>query len=257
MTSVAALLERRPALLALRRAFPRTSVRVLTARSPRHLETLLSRHLVDVVVLGADAARGAALDALRRDYPAVPLLLMLAMRSDSADVLLRAHRARVAAVVVEGLDEPLLPRLVGLHSVGAHRAADLLPLGPALGLSDPIQQAAWRLVVADAPAGLDTTTLARRLSVARETLSRRFAAGGAPSLKRAIDAVRLVAAAQLLGNPAYRVADAARLLGFSSPSLLQRTARRTFGVSARAVATVDAAALAAALRGTSGAAGWS
>ena len=62
----------------------------------------------------------------------------------------------------------------------------------------------------------------------------------APSLKRAIDAARLVAVAQLLGNPGYKVADAARLLGFSSVSLLQQTARRTFGVSAREVAALDA-----------------
>jgi AraC-like DNA-binding protein len=256
MPAVAALLERRPALLALRRAFPRSSTRVLTARSPKHLEKLLTLHLIDAVVIGADAARSSVLDALRRDYPAVPLLLMLSMRSDDADVLLRAHRARVAAIVVEGLDEPVIPRLVGRHGVSARRAAELLPLDTALGLTDPLQQEAWRIVVADAPAGLDTATLAARLEVARETLSRRFAAGGAPALKRAIDAVRLVAAAQILANPAYHVGDAARLLGFSSPSLLQRTARRTFGVSARDVATVDAAAITAALRGDRGARDW-
>ena len=180
---------------------------------------------------------------------------MLAVRSDDADVLLRAHRSRVAAIVVEGLDEVILPRLIGLHGVGARRAAELLPMAGPLGLNDPIQRAAWRLVVADAPAGLDTASLAGRLGVARETLSRRFAAGAAPSLKRAIDAVRLVAAAQLLGNPAYQVGDAARLLGFSSPSLLQRTSRRTFGVAARDIASIGPEQLAVALRGDVGARG--
>ena len=256
MPAVAALLERRPALLALRRAFPRSPVRILTARSPAHLERLLDRHLVDALVLGSEAIRGQVLDALRRDYPALPILAYLQVRSDDAELLLRARRERVAGVAMEGIDEAVLPRLVGEHSLTARRTADLLPLGPALRLTDELQGRAWQIIVADSPSGLDTATLARRLGVARETLSRRFAAGGAPPLKRAIDAVRLVAAAQLLGNPAYQVADAARLVGFSSPSLLQRTARRTFGVSAREVASVDHGALTRTLLGDTGARDW-
>ncbi len=86
----------------------------------------------------------------------------------------------------------------------------------------------------------------------RETLSRRFAAGRAPSLKRAIDVVRLIAAAQLLGNPAYHVADVARLLRFSSVSSLQLTARRTLGVAARAVAALPTATLVESLGAESG-----
>lgn len=104
-------------------------------------------------------------------------------------------------------------------------------------------------MVSEAPHGLTTATLAKRLRVARETLSRRFAAGGAPSLKQAIDGVRLVAASQLLGNPAYRVDDVARLLGFTSSSLLHRTARRAFGVPLREVAQLDGMPLAERLRG--------
>lgn len=237
--AVLAYLERRPALLALRRALPARVARLISARSPRHLEVLLARHPVDAVVLGPEAARGRVLEALRRDYAALPLLLYLPVRSDDADLLLAAGRERVAALAVEGLDEPILPRIVRQHGLTARRAADLLPLAARLGLTDPLQREAWRLVVTEAPAGLGTAELARRLTLARETLSRRFAAGGAPSLKRAIDAVRLVAAGQLLGNAAYRVEDVARLLGFSSPSLLQRTARRTFGVAAREVARLD------------------
>ncbi len=239
MATFAALLDRRPALLALRRALPRSTARVLTARTPAQLDGLLHRTLIDAIVIGADSVRGAVLESLRRDYPGIPLHVMMPLRSDDADVLLRAHRNRVAALLVENLDEPVLGGLVRRHSVEARRSADLIPLAGALRLTEPVQQAAWQVVVSDAPLGLDTTTLARRMGITRETLSRRFASGGAPTLKRAIDAVRLVAAAQLLGNPAYRVEDAARLLGFSSPSLLQRTARRTLGVAARDIAGID------------------
>lgn len=257
MATVAALLDRRPALLALRRAFPRSTVRVLTARSPAHLDRLLRTTLIDAVVIGADAVRGPVIEALRREYAAIPIHLMLPLRSDDADVVLRAHRLRVAAVVIEGLDEPLLPALVGRHSVTSHRQLDLLPLAGSLHLTERLQRAAWEVIVLDAPRGIDTAGIAHRLGVSRETLSRQFAAGGAPSIKRAVDAVRLVAAGQLLGNPAYRVGDAARLLGFSSVSLLQRTARRTFGVAARAVAALDSGRITGALLDQAGAPDWS
>jgi AraC-like DNA-binding protein len=240
MAAVAALLERRPAILALRRALPRADWPLFTARSPSHLATLLHRHYFDAIVIGHDVARGPVLDALRRDYPTMPLLLYMPVRSDDAELLRRMHRERVAAIAIEGMDEPLLPRTLARHGLTARRLADLLPLAERLDLTDELQRKVWGLIIARAPSRLDTATLAKRLRMRRETLSRRFAAGGAPSLKHAIDAVRLVAAAQLLGNPAYLVADAARLLGFSSVSLLQQIARRTFGVSARELATLDA-----------------
>ena len=253
---VAALLERRPAILALRRAIPAASARLLTARSPSHLATLLAHHVVEAIILGPEAVRGAVLQSLRRDFPGVPLLLYAPLRSDSAELVLQAHRERVAALALEGLDEPVLPRLIWQYGLTARRRGELLPLADRLGLTDRLQREAWEEVVNAAPRGLTTAGLARRLKVRRETLSRGFAAGGAPSLKRAIDAVRLVAAGQLLGNPGYRVADVARLLGFSSASLLQRTARRTFGVSALVVAQLDGGRLAAALQGRGSAVGW-
>ena len=240
MAAVAALLERRPAILALRKALPRDEWPLFTARSPSHLATLLHHHLFDAIILGHDAARGPVLDALRRDFPVIPLLLYMPARSDDADLLRRMHRERVAAIAIEGLDEPVLPRTLARHGLTARRLADLLPLARRLDLTDDLQREAWELIVTDAPLGIDTQWLAEAFDLRRETLSRRFAAGGAPSLKRAIDAARLVAVAQVLGNPGYRVDDAARLLGFSSVSLLQQTARRTFGVSARDVATIDA-----------------
>src|ERR1700690_1907809 len=98
MAAVAALLERRPAILALRRALPRADWPLFTARSPFHLATLLHRHYFDAIVIGHDVARGPVLDALRRDYPMMPLLLYMPVRSDDAELLRRMHRERVAAI---------------------------------------------------------------------------------------------------------------------------------------------------------------
>ena len=85
MPAVAALLERRPAILALRRALPKGEWPLFTARSPSHLATLLHRHCFDAIVIGQDAARGPVLEALRRNFPVIPLLLYTPARSDDAD----------------------------------------------------------------------------------------------------------------------------------------------------------------------------
>ena len=60
-------------------------------------------------------------------------------------------------------------------------------------------------------------------------LSRNFAAGGAPNLKRIIDLVRLIAAAELAKNPGYDVRDVSKVLAFASSSHLAVTAQRVIG----------------------------
>lgn len=256
MPAVAALLDRRPALLALRRALPRSTTPVRTARTSAHLEALLHEEPVDAVILGAEAARSPVLDALRADYASLPIVLYATLRSDEAPLLQRVARHRVAAVLVEGLDEPVMGRQLALVGLTARRVERLLPLGARAGLVDPLQQRAWRAVVERAPDGLDGAGVAKLVGVGRATLARRFGAGAAPPLKRAIDLVRLVAAAQLLGSRALRVADVARLLGFSSPSLLHRTSRRLFGAPLGAVVGASDATLLAALRGPRPSVGW-
>ena len=54
-------------------------------------------------------------------------------------------------------------------------------------------------------------------------------AGGAPNLKRVIDLVRLIAAAELAKNPGYDMRDVAEVLGFASSSHLSSTAQRVVG----------------------------
>jgi AraC-like DNA-binding protein len=251
VATVAALLPRRPSLLAIRRALPRQSLRVLTARSPSHLANLLLEQRLDGVVVGLEAARGATFEALRTDFPSLPVMVFGPVRSDDAGTVRHFVRRGVALVAIEQLDEPILARMVRGAGFTARRERALLPLAGRLGLVDDLQQRAWARIVAD-PVGLTTAALARELGVARETLSRRFAEGPTPTLKAAVDAVRLVAAGQLLGSPGWRVADTARLLGFSSVSLFQRTCRRITGVSARALGSLPPERILARLIGAPG-----
>jgi AraC-like DNA-binding protein len=87
-----------------------------------------------------------------------------------------------------------------------------------------------------------TSALARSLRVTREHLSRSFAADGAPNLKRVIDLVRIVAAAELAKNPGYDLRDVAAILDFASSSHLSSTALRVVGTKPASLArlrTVD------------------
>jgi AraC-like DNA-binding protein len=237
MRAVAVLLQRRASLTAFRRVGSGAPLRIFAARSPRHLDTLLALHLVDSVVVGAEAIRRSpTFEALRAEYPTLPVFLYAPIRSDDAALVASIERRGAAGILVEGLDDPIVARALRRGGLTARREDALLPLADALDLVDAVQRAAWAMLVAEAPGRLSTAEVARRLGLTRETLSRRFGAGRAPTLKAATDAVRLVAAGQLLGSPGWRVADAVRLLGYSSPSLLQRTARRLAGTSAAALA---------------------
>lgn len=238
MATLAALLERRTSLDTLRGVLGKRA-RVISARSPEQLHQLLCSRLIDLVVIGLDAAQRQTLSALRSDYATLPVMIYAGFRSDDADLLLRVQRDPLLAVAIEGVDEPALARLMLGHGVTARREAVLLPRVAALDLTDELQQRCWKLIVRQAPAGLDGAAAARQLKVARETLSRRFGAGGSPGLKRAVDGVRLFAAGRLLGNAAYQLADVARLLGYSSVSLLQKTSRRTLGVPAGELALLS------------------
>ena len=90
----------------------------------------------------------------------------------------------------------------------------------------------WDYVLTTADRPLRTEALAGRFDVSREHLSRQFAAGGAPNLKRVVDLGRIVSAAQLLANPGYAPGEVAGLLGFSSSSHLSRTAKRVADANA-------------------------
>ena len=130
----------------------------------------------------------------------------------------RAMRiARMCDVLVDGVDESVARDLVHRarfqrdsslhwrsrrsHSVSRRRCSSR-PGGGSLPERSPVRTAA----------------LAREVGVSREHLSRHFSAPGAPNLKRVIDLVRMIGAAELAKNPGLDVRDVAKILGFASSS---------------------------------------
>ena len=106
----------------------------------------------------------------------------------------------------------------------------------ALALDTSLQQRAWWAIIAHGGRPVRTEMIAEQLEVTREHLSRSFAVAGAPNLKRIIDLVRLIAAAELAKNPGYDVSDVARVLEFASPSHLTSTAQRILGARSASLA---------------------
>jgi transcriptional regulator GlxA family with amidase domain len=103
-----------------------------------------------------------------------------------------------------------------------------------------LQIAVWQSVVRRAGRPVRTDQLAKELGVSREHLSRSFAVGQAPTLKRVIDLVRVLAAAELSKNAGYDVRDVAQVLGFASSSHLSSTTQRLVGAKASSLSRLRA-----------------
>jgi AraC-like DNA-binding protein len=227
----------------VRAVFPRRRGRLVVARSTADFAHALKAELVDAAVLdagaGDDAWRAAA---LARDLPSVPFFAVVSPRPADAPLLARAAGAGVAELLVDGVDDAAMAALVEPHRFTVRLAAALREPPPALRLSTPLQHEIWRCVVTQAGRPTTTATIAERFGVTREHLSRSFAAAGAPTLKRVMDLVRVCVAAELAKNPAYDVADVARILGFASSSHLATTTQRLVGTRPTSLArlrTVD------------------
>jgi AraC-like DNA-binding protein len=166
----------------------------------------------------------------------------LSLRASDAQVLGQCVACEFCDVLVEGVDESVARDLVIRDSFTARFARALHDPPSALGLCSTLQQTTWRSVVAHAGVGVRTDTLAQCLHVTREHLSRTFAVDRGPNLKRVIDLVRLLAAAELAKNPGYDVRDVARVLGFASPSHLSTTSQRIVGTKSASLSrlrTID------------------
>lgn len=234
MPAVAALLENRAALNALRRSLPKGGPRVVNCRSTAALYRLMEKQLVDAVVVAPQPALLPDLANLRAHHPLLPVVAYGPFRPDDSELLL-ACRPRVASIAVEGVDDPVIGELVARSSLTAERRRALADAPRVLRLTETIQRAAWDLLVGEVERPIRTSTLASRLRISREHLSRQFAAGGAPNLKRVIDLTRITCAAQLLGNPGNSVLTVVKVLHFASPAHLTNTARRIAGVSSSAL----------------------
>ena len=212
-------------------ALPRRRARLVLARSADDFESVFRKELVDaaLVDLGTAHEDTWTVAALARDFPSAPFFGISTLLAGEGPAVARSMELEFADVLVEGVDEPCLRDLVSGRGFSA-RFANALSVPPgALALSTTVQLRAWEYIVAHAGRRVSTVALAKRLGVTREHLSRTFAANGAPNLKRVIDLVRLLAAAELSKNPGYDIRDVAAVLDFASSSHLSSTAQRVVG----------------------------
>jgi AraC-like DNA-binding protein len=225
-----------------RAAFPRRRARLLLAKTPDELEQAFRSSLVDATIIdlagsGEETWRAAR---LAREFPSVPFFGLTTLRASESPALAQCAALDFADVLVESVDDTVLRHLVLRQAFSTRFAAALYDPPEALALSTPLQQQAWRCIVGWAGRPVRTQLLADTLKVTREHLSRTFAAEGAPNLKRVIDLVRLIAAAELAKNPGYDVRDIAEVLDFASSSHLSSTAQRIVGTKPTSLARLRA-----------------
>lgn len=233
MTIVACWHEAPDVRATLRRAIPRNSdaPRVRTCRSRRGLHQLFDTAVIDAVIL--DARRpDPDLLALASEYVAVPFFGYGRLRADDGAAVRQCQAAGFQGVIVEGADDPVVWRLIAQHTSSARRRRALADAPRRLRILEVVQLAAWQCALRRETEPTTTQDIADTLGLTREHLSREFAAGGAPNLKRVIDLVRIACAADLLRCRAYSVPLVARLLRWPSPAQLSATARRVAGVPA-------------------------
>lgn len=228
----------------LRAAFPKRRARVLIARTPGEMESAFRHNLVDAAIidLGAAGEDVWKLAAMALEYPSAPFFGLLPLRSADGPSLARGADLEFADVLVEGVDDAVARELVHPRTFTARFSAALASPPPSIGLDDERQHAVWRIIVSHGGRAVRTSDIARVVGLSREHLSRVFSTGGAPNLKRVIDLVRLVAAAELAKNPGYDVRDVAAVLGFASSSHLSSTSQRIAGTRPASLArlrTVD------------------
>jgi AraC-like DNA-binding protein len=224
--------RRRDVRRALARSYPRAAGAVRLCRTLRHVERVLARSLVDAVVLDVKASPDASFRLAAR-FPRIPMYALSAFRPQDGLLLAHCHRAGFAGLLVEGVDTAVAGEWVASRTAQTARRQALAEAPRLLRLTDRLQLGAWEEIQRRVAVPFSTGELARALDVTREHLSREFAAGGAPNLKRTIDLGRAACAADLLGNPGYSVATVAGILGYASASHLAAAARRVAGASPR------------------------
>ena len=180
--------------------------------------------------------------ARAQDFPSTPFFALLPTRTADTPAIARAAHMGATDILAEGMDEEAARDLVFPHTYTARFARALHDPPAALGLTADIQRRTWHCIIQHAGRPVTTKALADEIGVTREHLSRNFAQGNGPNLKRIIDLVRLVSAAELSKNPGYDVRDVAEVLGFASSSHLAVTTHRiasTRPASLAGLRTVD------------------
>jgi AraC-like DNA-binding protein len=228
---VVAQTRRERARSMLRNAFPRRKGRLVFARSAEEVAETLRTSLVDAVIVDIAASPEESLrtGALASDHPTAAFFGITPLRAGDTAALSDSAQRDFAGVLVEGVDDAVARSLV-LRAAFSTRFARALHDPPSsLRLDAPLQRDVWRMVIAHGGRPVRTSVLAESVGVTREHLSRSFASGGSPNLKRVIDLVRMIAAAELAKNPGLDLRDVAAILGFASPSHLSTTSMRIAG----------------------------
>ena len=100
MPAVAAMLESRAAMAALRRTLPKSGARVVACRTPAALDRAIAQRLVDAIVLAPSTAAALVVASLRGRVPQIPIVAYAAFRTDDGELLVSCRRQQVTAVAV-------------------------------------------------------------------------------------------------------------------------------------------------------------
>ena len=244
--SILVYAQRERARAMARTLFPRRRHRVILTRTASAFEQAFHDGLVDAAIVDVGSGPGGEESwraaRLASEFPSVAFFGFISLRASDVAALTQCVACDFSDTLVEGVDDAVAREIVNREAFSARFARALHEPPEVLALSSPLQKETWRWVVSSAGRGVRTDSLAKLLRVTREHLSRTFAADGGPNLKRVIDLVRLLAAAELAKNPGYDVRDVAKVLGFASPSHLSTTSQRIVGTKSASLSrlrTVD------------------
>lgn len=243
--------QRERARSLVRSAFPKRKWRVVAVRDSAEFSAAIRRTLIDAALvdigsplaLATSSPNGSStgagngpgteetwkIAALAQEFPSAPFFAITPLRATDAPAVARCTALEFCDVIADGIDEPVARDLVAPQTFSARFYAALVIPPPALRLETPMQLRTWRAILAGAGRPIRTSALAGAAGVSREHLSRNFSTPGSPNLKRVIDLVRMIGAAELAKNPGLDIRDVARILGFASSSHLAVTAQRVLG----------------------------
>ena len=263
--TIVAYTPRERARAFVRSAFPKRRWRVVIVKDIGEFRSTLRRTLVDAVLVdigsitpGAntlgDGLTAAGMSVgmspddtwkiagLAHEFPSSPFFGITPLRPTDTPAIARCVSLEFCDVLGEGIDDAVAKDVVTPRTFSARFVAALAEPPASLGLKTPMQRATWRSILAAAGRPVRTAGLAAEVGVSREHLSRHFSTPGSPNLKRVIDLVRMISAAELAKNPGLDIRDVAKILGFASSSHLAVTAQRVLGTRPASLArlrTVD------------------
>jgi len=235
----------------VRSAFPKRKWKVVGARDANEFRETFRTILVDAALIDIGSPSGSSgagdgslstgssngsqgddtwkISSLAHEFPSAPFFGITPLRASDAPAVARAASLEFCDILADGIDESVARDIVAPRTYSARFTAALQVPPASLGLRTEMQLATWRSILGSAGRPIRTATLAREVRVSREHLSRHFSTPGAPNLKRVIDLVRMIGAAELAKNPGLDIRDVARILGFASSSHLAVTAQRVLG----------------------------